>query len=103
MLGGTVGGRSAPGRGTDGSGPGIGIGPGRALTPLGLGIGGRSGGGKCGDASGPGGGIGGIPVPAAGGDAIGPEGASSVAGTLGELCVASALPQLRQNFIPGGF
>jgi len=106
-LGGIVGGRSACcalGRGTDGSGPGIGapIGPGGGM-PIGPG-GGMPigpGGGMCGEAIGPGGGMCGA-APIAGGDAIGPDGASIVAGTLG--CDApSALPQLRQNFMPGGF
>ena len=102
-LGGIVGGRSAYcalGRGTDGSGPGIA--PGIALGggPIGGGMPIGPGGGRCGEAIGPGGGI---PIPADGGDAIGPDGASIVAGTLGCEPVASALPQLRQNFMLAGF
>lgn len=106
VLGGTVGGRSACsalGRltsdgigfaeaGTAGwdSGPGIGPGPG-------------PGGGGKGVANGPGGGMP-APIPGAptdGGDAIGPAGAIMPAGTL-LTPPESALPQLRQNFMPGG-
>jgi hypothetical protein len=102
LGGGTVGGSSACGadgaaRGTDGSGPGV---PGRAPGP-GI-VGGMAPGGGTGVANGPGGGMPGpgpkAPIAGTGGDAIGPDGAS---GTFGELA-ASALPQLRQNFMPGG-
>jgi hypothetical protein len=134
-FGGIVGGRSAPGRGTDGSGPPIGppfgpvsggpcigvIGPvggipadapyaGGGASGPGLGIAIGPGGiaiGPGGIAIGPGGGIiPGIPPPGAppgipdmGGDAFGPDGADMPPDAVAE----SALPQLRQNFIPGGF
>ena len=58
----------------------------------------------CGNAIGPPGGIA-APIPGAptdGGDAIGPDGGSMLAATFADD-VLSALPQLRQNFIPGGF
>jgi hypothetical protein len=70
-----------------------GLGPGSVLGCCGAGV-----------ANGPGGGIigpGGMPMPTDGGDAIGPAGASMPAGTCGDDA-ASALPQLRQNFMPGG-
>jgi len=38
-----------------------------------------------------------------GGDAIGPAGGIICAGTFGCEAFWSALPQLRQNFMPGGF
>jgi hypothetical protein len=85
-------------------GPGIGIGldigPG-----IGLDIGIGPGGCGTGVANGPGGGMpvpgGGMPIPTCGGDAIGPAGAIIFAGTP-DAPAARALPQLRQNFIPGG-
>ena len=53
----------------------------------------------CGDASGPPSMFAPMPgAPIAGGDAFGPDGA-----TMPGDDVLSALPQLRQNFIPGGF
>jgi hypothetical protein len=52
----------------------------------------------CGGANCPGGGM---PPIGCGGDAIGPGGAIIPPGTCEAF--ASALPQLRQNFIPGGF
>ena len=146
-LGGTVGGRSAPGRGTDGSGPppgsgAVGIGPG---PPSGPGGGMRIGPpmfgpSRCGPPIGPGGGIPGGgpgigpgprpgigpgsgpgPMPGngwracdcpPGGGAVGARPAGMFCGEIGGPCIGggyagapavSALPQLRQNFMPGGF
>ena len=109
-LGGTVGGRSTccalglpTSDGICGFGP-LG-GPTGACMPGAFGPGNVLGCCGGGVANGPAGGIigpgGGMPMPAAGGDAIGPAGASMPAGTCGDE-TASALPQLRQNFMPGG-
>jgi hypothetical protein len=78
-LGGIVGGRSACELGRCIGGPGI--------APPAIGPG-----GMCG-----------MPYAGCGGEAIGPGGGSIVAAIAGVDAFCRALPQLRQNFMPGGF